>query len=166
MVSLNRGHHLSLPVPDALCLENMGPKSGLETSNANDNQITRARKNVHFDPPNHGDSPPTRELIALLYPFVPLTTVAVAVNTQLRPICRRPEVFEYCGGYITMGGGGCLSISVFSFSFIYSRRGRAQLREVNKPRSRRGAHSHSFHLIVSVPAIKIPSMIWTPLQAR
>ena len=132
LVSLNRGHHLSLPVPDALCLENMGPKSGLETSNANDNQITRARKNVHFDPPNHGDSPPTRELIALLYPFVPLTTVAVAVNTQLRPICRRPEVFEYCGGYITMGGGGVYrSLCSVSVSYIVEEGGLSCARSTN-----------------------------------
>ena len=56
------------------------------------NVLRKARRNIQFDPPKLGDPLITSELTA---PFVPLTTAAVAVTTQLSPIIGRRPVVLY-----------------------------------------------------------------------
>ena len=63
--------------------------SGIYRSNCLLPSIRKARNNLHFDPPKLGDPPPTRERAH--NSFVPRTTAASAITTQLRPIGRPPS---------------------------------------------------------------------------
>ena len=82
-------------------------------------QLRRARRNLHFDPPKHGDGRPTGELIDPLYDSL-LTPAADAVDVTtygascgLQIAGRHPVVLEYYGRHCVNQGRGWLSTVPF-----------------------------------------------------